>query len=353
MIPLFKIGRDNAVMVFNANDAFTLITEHRIVGSLLGCLPQAPRQNQQLGLPLLLQPEEVTLLIEKGIGVVYSSSNLLHDPQEEERDQFINYRQMIISKQVEAGIENKKRQMCELSDTIVAGKLAKLQNPSQKKSKKRRRKLNSERKNEQNAENETLNDEGKGSSSLTCKPSVPEVDGPDGGCDLLENLPNSLCESTETQNAVDHKQDVAQMKEEIIASLMKDVQPMHPNHCTVQISTESSRVRHVMPSICDWTYPQTPIECLRYRVFKDLWEKNYYLTKASKFGGDFLVYPGDPQRFHAHYIAVCLPYQRSLSPLEVVSYGRLGTTVKKTILLCSLNDYAELVYMSLQWTGIS
>ena len=42
----------------------------------------------------------------------------------------------------------------------------------------------------------------------------------------------------------------------------------------------------------DWCYPVTEIERIRYRVFKDLWEKKYYLTSGGKFGGDFLVYPG-------------------------------------------------------------
>lgn len=31
---------------------------------------------------------------------------------------------------------------------------------------------------------------------------------------------------------------------------------------------------------------------LRYIIFKDLWEKGYYLTSGMKFGADFLVYPG-------------------------------------------------------------
>lgn len=30
----------------------------------------------------------------------------------------------------------------------------------------------------------------------------------------------------------------------------------------------------------------------RYQVFKDLRERGFYLTSAGKFGGDFLVYPG-------------------------------------------------------------
>lgn len=41
-----------------------------------------------------------------------------------------------------------------------------------------------------------------------------------------------------------------------------------------------------------YKYPSTTDEKLKYAVFKDLWEKNFYITNGSKFGGDFLVYAG-------------------------------------------------------------
>ncbi len=41
-----------------------------------------------------------------------------------------------------------------------------------------------------------------------------------------------------------------------------------------------------------WTYPATEGERARCEVFRDLWEKGYYLGGGGKFGGDWLVYPG-------------------------------------------------------------
>lgn len=41
-----------------------------------------------------------------------------------------------------------------------------------------------------------------------------------------------------------------------------------------------------------WTYPATKEERARCEVFRDLWEKGYYLGGGGKFGGDWLVYPG-------------------------------------------------------------
>ncbi len=49
------------------SEVTSLREDHRIVGSLVGCLPRAPRQNVQLGLPLQLMPEETRLLIDRGI----------------------------------------------------------------------------------------------------------------------------------------------------------------------------------------------------------------------------------------------------------------------------------------------
>lgn len=41
-----------------------------------------------------------------------------------------------------------------------------------------------------------------------------------------------------------------------------------------------------------WSYPTTPYERAKCRVFQDLWEKGNFMGGGIKFGGDFLVYPG-------------------------------------------------------------
>lgn len=42
----------------------------------------------------------------------------------------------------------------------------------------------------------------------------------------------------------------------------------------------------------DWPMPRDERLETRFRVYRDLRSKGYYLTSAGKFGGDFLVYPG-------------------------------------------------------------
>uniref|UniRef100_A0A3Q4H3X8 tRNA-splicing endonuclease subunit Sen34 n=1 Tax=Neolamprologus brichardi TaxID=32507 RepID=A0A3Q4H3X8_NEOBR len=90
----------------------------------------------------------------------------------------------------------------------------------------------------------------------------------------------------------------------------------------------------------------------RYQVFRDLRGRGFYLTSAGKFGGDFLVYPGDPLRFHAHFIAVCVSLDESVCLLDVLAVARLGSNVKKTVLLCSPGPDPGVCYTSLQWSGM-
>ncbi|KAK2188882.1 hypothetical protein NP493_117g07037, partial [Ridgeia piscesae] len=105
--------------------------------------------------------------------------------------------------------------------------------------------------------------------------------------------------------------------------------------------------RHTELEPAEWLYPVTETETTRYRVFKDLWEKGYYLTSGCKFGGE-------PARFHSFYIAVCRPSSQSFTPLDLITLGRLGANVKKTVILCTVDeDTDQMCYISLQWTGLS
>ncbi len=62
--------------------------------------------------------------------------------------------------------------------------------------------------------------------------------------------------------------------------------------CTYE-TLDAAREAHV------WGYPSNAEERARCEVFRDLWEKGYYMGGGSKFGGDWLVYPG------AHFFFLC------------------------------------------------
>jgi len=146
-------------------------------------------------------------------------------------------------------------------------------------------------------------------------------------------------------------------------------------HTYTYETLDAARAAHV------WSYPSNAEERARCEVFRDLWEKGYYMGGGSKFGGDWLVYPGactlfvsfspflltrvcvihacasrtsgDPLRYHSHFVAtVQTSPSAPLRPMEVVAHGRLGTATKKAHLLCGWDpESREVTYISIEWAG--
>ncbi|SSD62161.1 uncharacterized protein SCODWIG_03923 [Saccharomycodes ludwigii] len=80
---------------------------------------------------------------------------------------------------------------------------------------------------------------------------------------------------------------------------------------------------------------------------KDSDSERFYISPGSKFGGRFIVYPGDPLRYHSHMIIqspklITTDNNSSdttdgIDLLELVCSGRLGTGVKKTCVYPFIN----------------
>ncbi|KAL5601342.1 uncharacterized protein BROUX77_005591 [Berkeleyomyces rouxiae] len=58
----------------------------------------------------------------------------------------------------------------------------------------------------------------------------------------------------------------------------------------------------------------------------------YYMTPGLRFGSHYSVYPGDPLRYHAHFLANSYGWDEPVPLLDIVGNGRLGTAVKKGFL---------------------
>lgn len=58
-----------------------------------------------------------------------------------------------------------------------------------------------------------------------------------------------------------------------------------------------------------------------------------YMTPGLRFGAQYSVYPGDPLRFHAHFMANEYEWDEPLPILDLVGGGRLATAVKKAFLI--------------------
>ncbi|XP_006760263.1 PREDICTED: tRNA-splicing endonuclease subunit Sen34, partial [Myotis davidii] len=137
----------------------------------------------------------------------------------------------------------------------------------------------------------------------------------------------------------------------------EEAAPLPRSALLVQLATARPRPIKARPldwrvQSQDWPHAGRPAHELRYSIYRDLWERGFFLSAAGKFGGDFLVYPGDPLRFHAHYIAQCWAPGDPIPLQDLVSAGRLGTSVRKTLLLCSPQPDGKVVYTSLQWASL-
>lgn len=101
-----------------------------------------------------------------------------------------------------------------------------------------------------------------------------------------------------------------------------------------------------------WPQGGRPPHERRFRVYRELWGRGLHLTGGGKFGGDFLVYPGPPELFHAAAVALCPPPGAPLPLGVLVGGARLGTQVRKSLVLCAAPPGgAPPAFTSLQWRG--
>ena len=66
-----------------------------------------------------------------------------------------------------------------------------------------------------------------------------------------------------------------------------------------------------------------------------------FMTPGLRFGSQYSVYPGDPLRFHAHFMANQYDWDEPIPTLEIVEGGRLATAVKKAFVIGGQAEDAE------------
>lgn len=408
IVPVTLFAQNGRVFVWNPDDAYGIRTKHRIVGSLIGSLPRKPRQNVCFSLPLVLTAEETTLLLEKGFAKLVDCSEPFPEPKQEQIETFKERRDASVKDQLEFFRREREEKQAELAEVIKAGRQAK--------NKKKRKKIAADDNNRTECEpplkvfrkndlidnnveireveheektfkvdkdmkscevvlkqqraddskneivhneilvhetlNQTLDQEKYGQILTTSLQSETEVKGMDQEEICEQNICDDL--SNTDKMAVKPSLKAKRMKD----TVMNDSNAQFPEY---EVSEQSTFI-HIPTSVDSsliprkefkWLYPENNTDRLHYRVFCDLWEKGYFLTSGSKFGGNYLAYPGDPARFHSFFIIVIIPWGKRITPYDIISIGRLGATVKKTAVLCSVNEDDEVIYTSLRWSGMS
>ncbi|KAL6050294.1 tRNA-splicing endonuclease subunit [Balamuthia mandrillaris] len=101
-------------------------------------------------------------------------------------------------------------------------------------------------------------------------------------------------------------------------------------------------------------FPRTDEERMRSKVFADLWERGYYITTGTKFGGDYLVYLDEPLCYHASFVVRIVAWEEEIEPLQLIAFGRLGATVKKSMVFASVHpSNGSIRYITIDWRGVT
>lgn len=89
-----------------------------------------------------------------------------------------------------------------------------------------------------------------------------------------------------------------------------------------------------------------------YSLFTHLHQHGYYLSPGLRFGAHYLVYPGDPVRFHSHFSAIQYEWDDEIDLVDLVGGGRLGTGVKKGWMLGGRDTLSGNTYcFCIEWSG--
>ncbi|KAJ1543219.1 tRNA-splicing endonuclease subunit [Cladochytrium tenue] len=80
----------------------------------------------------------------------------------------------------------------------------------------------------------------------------------------------------------------------------------------------------------------------RCLIFEWLWRAGWTMTNGVKFGGDFLLYKGDPIQHHSSLVVnVVDPDSHTFRGLDAVMFGRLARNTKKERVLCAWDEVAR------------
>lgn len=116
------------------------------------------------------------------------------------------------------------------------------------------------------------------------------------------------------------------------------------------IPTEEPEMEERMWDVA-WTYPQTQEETQQYVIFVDLKKKKYTITAGSKFGADYLLYPGDPTQFHAQFCVRIKNIDDRVVPASLAAACRGSFQARKHLLYASVDADQRVLYTTFGQIG--
>lgn len=267
-VRISKIG--GQYLIFDVKDVARIRRNHSICAILVGTTPQAPTQNIFTSLPLELKPEEARLLVEKDAAFI-------------EDDYTAHVTQLRDPAARKAYADTLRSQREALKAAQAEGMAArKAQSSKARANQERKGGKGAKKRNEASASGETA----------TAKPLDPEES-------LFDAPPPPAQTPSSKQPRVDNP-----------------------------VFTPTTSAGLLDPG----THTEEPEQTSKSALQSHLNAKNYFMTPGLRFGGHFSAYPGDPFRYHAHFMATSYDWDEPIGILDLVGGGRLATGVKKGFL---------------------
>jgi len=317
-VTVYHVGEGHC-LVWNALGAHTLRHEHRLVGCYVGS-PSRNQRKQYCTLPLLLMPEEVSLALQHGWIKLLDDSVPYSEPLQADKAAYESCKCLAATAQE----KRREHQLWRGPEQLV------VHQPLQKK----RRRSSS------------------GHVELSEKALASPDVSPEGmhrhhGVEEREEekMDEERVEGNQQQRQhVDRRRSGSSSTSNIPVLCAEDVcgQPWRREERVVGL--EEWR-RNIFPG-------SNPQATQREAIFAHLWQRpNSYVSSGAKFGGDFLVYPGDPLHHHASHIVTVVEWDKSLAPLDMIAIGRVAVSVKKTAVFASVHENHP-VLLSMEWQGV-
>jgi len=328
-VPIHRIAHH--YYLYSAPAISQLRATHSIPGTLIGTLPQCPQQNVFLGLPILLSYSETRRLVTIGaayiVDDVAAHRNGLSALGRGEKMRWmmrLKEEGMRVAKMQE---ETKKEE----SRVAMAKELERLKaevDSSELKGEKKERVLRKlRRKEEEQREEVGILDRANEDADLTSTE----------GSTSREATPSSTASTnTSTATADDDESlfDTPTTSRSATPSSAKTAKPQTSHSTTAAYTITPTLSTPPLPTpIPSDHHERPPLPTPATALHAYMHSQSYFLLPGLRFGSHFNAYPGDPLRFHAHFLCRAYEWEEEIEVMELVGGGRLGTGVKKGFLI--------------------
>ena len=347
--------------LFSADVVAFLRRQHHICGVLIGSIPQIPQQNVFLGLPLELMPEEAFLLVEQSIAFLVDDARA-HDEglrilDQRRRQMYIESLKAQGTKMAESQVKVKEQRRAramrekgltppvedvEKTNTLVIDPVTEDGMD--------RRSLGAA------ADDDALYDVPETAARVSLRGGIAQPDlfitpttsqglfptppGTPSPGPSEEELHISKAEITESEEPSPNDDDFQESPSSTYSSKGRLSIRGGASQADLVTSTSSQPILTISP-------PPS------YPLFAYLHSKGYFLSPGLRFGCQYLVYPGDPLRFHSHFLASGVGWDEEMDLMDIVGGGRLGTGVKKGFLFGGSDPSKDHVRaFSVEWAGM-